>query len=206
MSTSHTATIVATVLAAVITAAVSLYIHFDSPEIDVRGTVTETVGADSEQEGSSTSPSMNIADVFIAPINTDMATNFFAEISNSGTETAKDFQLTINFGEATIEKCEVQPSSISRPTESKPLSVQSYNISTLGKDASIYISCAVDLPYFKKIWVGGGNIQYEKSLTYDAYKELKNGDDIGFYEGLLRAVILFFLAMAGFKIVGFLFD
>jgi hypothetical protein len=206
LSAGHTTTIVATVLATVITAGVSLYIHFDSPEIDVSGTVSEKARAGSDKEKNALSPSINIADIFVTPIDTKMATTFFAEISNSGSEAAKDIQVTLDFGESTIKECEVQPTSIASPVESEALSIQSYTISELGKDTSIYLNCAINLPYFKKIWVGGGNIQYEKSIDYDAYKELKNGESLSFYEGVLRAIVIFFLFMAGFKIIGALFD
>jgi hypothetical protein len=206
LSAGHTTAIVATVLAAFITAGVSLYIHFDSPEIDVSGTVSEKSKTDSDEKKSTASPTINIADIFITPIDTKMATTFFAEISNSGNEAAKDIQVTLDFGESTIKECEVQPISIASPVESEALSIQSYTISELGKDTSIYLNCAINLPYFKKIWVGGGNIQLEKSIDYDAYKELKNGESLSFYEGVLRTIVIFFLSMTAFKIIGFLFD
>lgn len=202
----HTATIVATVLAAVITAGVSLYIHFDSPEIDVLGTVTEQSESGSGDGEDTKYPSINIADIFITPIDTKMDTTFFAEISNTGTEAAKDIMLTLDFGESTIQKCEVQPPTLASTIESEALSIQSYSIPTLSKDTSVYLNCAINLPYFKKVWIGGGNIKYEKSLTYDAYKDLKNGESISFLGGIGRGVILFFLIVIGLKIVGFLFD
>jgi len=202
----HKSTIIATIIAAVITAAVSLYIHFDSPKIDVFGTVPERTEANSDEKTATKSPAINIADIFITPIDTKMPTNFFVEISNSGNETARDIQLTINFGEATIKECEVQPALIASPIESKALSIQSYNITELVKGTSIYLSCSINIPYFKNIWVGGGNIKFEKSLSYDAYKALKNADSIGFYSGIWRVIVIFFLLMFGFKIVGFLFD
>ena len=205
MSIGHKSAIITTIIATVITVVVSLYIHFDSPEMDVIGTVSERAKADSNEKVETESPMINIVDIFITPIDTKIPTNFFAEISNSGNETARDIQLIIDFGEATIQECEVQPKSIASPVESEALSIQSYNINELGKDTSIYLNCNINLPYFKKIWVGGGNIKFEKSLSYDAYKELKNGEDIGFYGAMWRTFIAFLLIMFCLKIVGFLF-
>ena len=206
MSQGHTAAIVATIMAAIITAGVSLYIHFDSPEVDILGTVAEQAEPESTQETTAKSPTLNIADVFITPIDTKIPTSFFAEISNTGTDSAKGIQLAVDFGESTIQECELQPESIAKPVESKALSIQTYNIAELRKDSSVYVSCAINLPYFKKIQVGGGNVNFEKSLTYDAYKNSMNGESVGFYGGIWRAIVIFFLFMGAFKIIGFLFD
>ncbi|WP_299269126.1 hypothetical protein [uncultured Psychrosphaera sp.] len=96
MTKGHSATIIATIVAAVITAAASLYIHFDSPEIDILGTVAEKT--DYEEEGNPKNPTLNIVDVFVTPIDTKIPTSFFAEISNTGSVSAKDIYLALDFG------------------------------------------------------------------------------------------------------------
>lgn len=205
MSPGHKATIITTIIGVAITAVVSLYIHFDSPEIDVLGTVSERGEVDSNDEAPTKSPTINIADIFITPIDTKMPTNFFVEISNTGTETAKDIQLTVDFGESTIELCELQPASIASTGEREALSIQSFKISELREDASFYVSCAINLPYFNKIWVGGGNIRLDKSLDYDSYKDLKLGKSIGFYEIIWRVILIFIIFILALKTIGFLF-
>ncbi|HHF3271725.1 TPA: hypothetical protein ACVOZG_004604 [Vibrio diabolicus] len=196
----------ATIIAAVITAGASLYIHYDTPEVDVLGTVAEETKTDDTNTEKKASASISIADIFITPVDMKMATTFFAEISNIGLEPAKEVQLTMDFGESTVDECEIQPSSIKHSLNSESLALKSYTISEIGKGASIYVNCSLNLPYFKKIMIGNGNLSIEKSITYEAYKELKNGEELGFFGSIWRVVVIFFLVVFGLKIIGILFD
>jgi hypothetical protein len=199
--------IIVTVLVGLLGAAVALYTHFDTPETDILGTTMEkAVGDDPSERDSSKSPSINISEVFITPIDTNMPSNFYAQVSNTGTGSAEDFEVFVDFGESTIEACEWSPKSIARTTESDELSVQILKISSLKKDTSLHLTCSINLPYFKRISVGGGNIKIEKSLGYEAYKEMKAGEGIPYFTMLWRTFFTFFCALLFFKLVGWLFD
>jgi hypothetical protein len=203
--TGHKASIIATVVVGILSAAVALYIHFDSPELDISGTIIEKLAEDPSNKKSAKTPTINISEVFITPIDTKMSSTFYAEVSNTGMASAEEFEVLVDFGESAIETCEWSPKSIAKTKESEALSLQILQVSSLKKDTSLYVTCSMNLPYFKKLWIGGGNIGFEKFIDYDAYKEMRLGEGISFYTGLWRALLIGFFALIFFKLVGFLF-
>lgn len=197
--TGHKATIIATVLVGVLGAAATLYTHFAGNDNDVKGTV-------SIDKDVKPAPSISLRDVFVTPVDTKIASTFFAEIHNKGTANAESFTVTLDFGEASSEACELVPGSFGKFNEPEGGSIQTLSIKNLLTEQSIYVVCNLNSPFFKKLHVGGGNIEHEKSLTYEAYKEIGNGENIGFYTALWRAIVVFFVFIIGFKIIGYLFD
>lgn len=199
----HRATIIATVLVGVLGAAATLYTHFSGNDNDVKGTVSGASSSDNEVKST---PSISLTDVFVTPIDTKIASTFYTEINNKGTANAENFTVTLDFGEASTEECELVPSSSGTFNEPEKGSIQTITIKSLLKKQSIYVVCSLNAPFFKKVHVGGGNIEHEKSLTYESYKALDSGESIGFYAGLWRAIVIFFAIAIGLKIIGFLFD
>ncbi|WP_105255181.1 hypothetical protein [Pseudoalteromonas sp. T1lg75] len=199
----HKASIIATVAMGLIGVIVALYIHYDTPELDISGTVTEK---QVEENGQKLSPTINIKELFITPVDTKIPSTFFAEITNTGSTAAQNFEILIDFGESTVEKCEFTPNSVVKVKDTEELSARILQISNLNEDTSLYLVCSTNLPYFKKLWVGGGNIGFEKSIDYDAYKEMRAGEKVSFYTGLWRFILVGFCALFFFKLVGILFD
>jgi len=200
--TGQKGVIIATIIAAVITAGVSLFIYFDKKKEGLKVVETKNVQKQTKGEDGKPlpSPSLNFAEVFVTPIDTNIPSSFYAEISNSGTESAKDFFVKIDFGESTPEKCEWVPPEIARLSSGTNSSIQSWNVSELMKNQSIYIVCSTNSPFFKSITVGGGNVEYDKQLTYTSYKEQREGESTSFYErlfkfilGALAGIFLFYL-------------
>ena len=135
-----------------------------------------------------------------------MPSTFYSEISNTGSAKAENFEVLIDFGESSVDKCEWTPSALVTVENAEELSVRLLQVSSLNKDTSLYVVCSINLPYFKKLWVGGGNISFEKSIDYDAYKEMRSGEEISFYTGFWRTILIGLCALFFFKIVGLLFD
>ena len=187
--TSNTGVVIATIFVGILSAAVALFIHFDGDEEGLATKQTKNEEISDEEKKNNSTPSVNFAKVFVTPVDTKIPSSFFAEITNTGTASAKDFKITINFGESQPEECEFIPDSIAKVETIKSSIIKTILISELPKKESFYVVCTTNSPLFKSISVGGGNIEYDKQLTYEAYKEQLNGESLSFYEGLLRTIL-----------------
>jgi hypothetical protein len=201
----HKASIIATVSMGLICVAAAFYIHFDTPELDVTGTIIADKVIENS-DGEKKQSSVNISELFITPVDTKMPTTFYTEISNTGLGKAENFEVLIDFGESTVGNCEWTPSLLATLKDTEELSVRLLQVSSLNKDTSLYVICSTNLPYFKKLSVGGGNVSIEKSINYDAYKEMRSGEKLSFYNALWRVILIVFCCLFFFKLVGVLFD
>lgn len=187
--TNNKGVIVATLFVGILSAIVTLFIHYDGSEEGLSTKDTKNEQVVEEEKKPIPRPSLNFAKVFVTPVDTTIPSSFYVEISNTGNASAKDFKLNINFGESKAEECEFLPSEIVKSPGSDGKVIKSITISELAKKQSFYAICATNSPIFKSISVGGGNVEYDKQLTYEDYKKQVNGESISFYEGLLRTIL-----------------
>lgn len=187
----HKGAIIATVIAGVLGAVATLYTHFASNEDDVAGTVSAASSKiDENDEEINLGPSIRLAEVFVTPIETKLPSTFYAEIVNAGSVVARNFNITVDFGEASPENCEWVPNSIAKSDESEIGAIQIISVSQLRREQSFYVVCHLNVPFFKKITVHGGNITSEKSLIYEQYKFQRLGGGISFYQALWRIILV----------------
>lgn len=128
------ATIFGAIVSALIIAAVTLFVHYDSTSNDSsekdtrvekarerKDVLKEEVGeaksnsSDESKENESdvqSNPSIRFAQVFVTPIDTNISSSFFVEISNRGSVPAENFKIDIDFGESKIDECELLPERI----------------------------------------------------------------------------------------------
>ena len=91
---------------------------------------------------------------------------FYAEIRNTGIEPASDFLVVVDFGRSKAENCLIRPKDIiTRPTEPETGSLR-FSVVELLENESIYLSCNLSLPSFDRILVAGGNIAFDRKLTF----------------------------------------
>ena len=189
--TSQKGVIISTIVAALITAGVSLYVYFDGKKDGFA--TSESVNQDKlnseEDEKVTPSPRISFTEVFVTPINTQVPSSFFAELTNSGNEAAIDFNVSVDFGEATPEKCELVSGNGVSESNSDPSVIKSWKVSELAVKQSLYVVCSLNAPFFKTISVNGGNLENDVQLTFSSYKKQKEEKPITFFEGLLRVVI-----------------
>ena len=184
--------IAATILAALITAGVALYINHDQKkEHGYKTTDAINTEAPKEKEDGKTPPKpiLNFAEIFVTPIDTEISSTIYAEILNSGSKSANDFYLCIDFGEARPEKCEIISGTGYEAQSNENLSIKRWKIHELPVHQSVYVVCNTNSPIFKKISVGGGNLENDKQLAFSSYIEQKKGASISFYEGLFRFIL-----------------
>ncbi|MDP2523828.1 hypothetical protein Q8W30_14730 [Neptunomonas phycophila] len=111
--TSQKGVIIATIIAALITAGVTLYVYFDGKDNGFSTTeiTNKKTPSGDEEEKNLPVPRLMFPEVFITPVNTKIPSSFFAEITNLGTKAATAFDVSVDFGEATPDKCELVSSS-----------------------------------------------------------------------------------------------
>ncbi len=96
--------VLATLLAAIIGGAITLYTHFDS-----KGLQVDEIPSSVEQKDRKETASLSIKDVQLTPVDFDIPSSFYIEIENGPHRVAKNIDVVIDFGEAKIEKCSVKP-------------------------------------------------------------------------------------------------
>ena len=180
-------------LAAVITAGAVIFVHFDSKESGFSAieTVNKIRAKKNDDEKASFPPKITFPEVFITPVDTSISSSFFAEISNSGSESANEFVISVDFGEATPEKCELVSALNTVADRGESNAIKHWEISKLEAKQSIYIVCNLNAPFFKTLSVGGGNLDHVARLTFLSYKEQQEEDPTTFLEGALKAFFLF---------------
>ena len=194
--TSNKSIIFATILGAIITAAVPLYIYLDNSSKDFPEesaaieSVKEKEGEKEKENETQPQPSINFEMVFVTPVDTKILSSFFIEMSNIGSASAKNFKINIDFGESKAEECEILPSGIIENGGDYESSIIDISIFELDKKQSLYVVCSVNSPLFKSITVNGGNIKYAKQFTFEDYKEMLDGKSVSFYESLLRGMLI----------------
>ncbi|MFK5894765.1 MAG: hypothetical protein QM504_16215 [Pseudomonadota bacterium] len=117
-----------TVAAAVLTAAVALYIHYDGKSEQKKAEELQRKADKSEKTAN-----LTISNVYLPPINTNIESAFFAEITNNSLNVADDVQVKINFGEATVSKCETLPIDAFQNQKEFTSSIVSFSIEKLQK-------------------------------------------------------------------------
>lgn len=166
----------ATIIAALIGAAATLYTHYDTKDLKVEQQANE------EQKDKKETAALTIKKVQLTPVDFDIPSSFYVEIENGGTLEANDLTVLIDFGESKIEKCSVKPNDQSNLQQNGDAYIYKLGIKELLKNESIYINCHTSLPVFKKILITGGNVGYDKELTYASYKsQLEQEPTSGWY-------------------------
>ncbi len=194
--TSSKGVIFATIFVGLLSAIVTLYIHFDGDQNQSALKVEEAKNEqyEKEEEKNERTPSLDFSKVFVTPIDTKLPSSFYLEVNNSGRATAMNFILTINFGESQAHECEYVPYNVSADNISSGTIIRT-TIKELPEKQSLYVICTTNSPIFKSISVGGGNIEVEKKLTYEKYKEQLH---LSFYESLWRNTLVIALALSVF--------
>lgn len=192
--TSQKGVIIATIIAALITAGVTLYVYFDGKEGGLLA--TETVNQENPNENNEKqnipTPRITFSEVFITPVDTNIPSSFYAEITNTGSNTANEFLVSVDFGEATPENCEVVSAGSVVIDSGGSSVIKRWEVSELAIKQSLYIVCNLNAPFFKALSVGGGNLGNDAQLTFSSYKEQREEESITFLEGMLRFLLIAF--------------
>ncbi len=185
--------VLATLIIGLIGAGITLYTHFDK---DV-GLRTEEIKRETKESKSEerTSITVSIAEVFVTPIDTKMPSSFYVELKNTSLECAKNINLTVDFGESKPIAYEWVPINNGKLISAEGESIQTIVISELKPNQSFYLTCNLSAPYFKSIIVDGGNLTINKKLTYQKYREQREGKGVSFYGVLWRALLIGLLVL-----------
>ena len=163
------------ILAALITGAVGLYIHYDG-NLEQKKTQESEERADQSKD----TANLTISNVYLPPVNTSIESVFFAEVKNNSLNTAKDLEVKLDFGEANISKCETLPNNEFKGNESFTSSIVSFSVEKLERKDSFYIYCFISHPVFKSLLITGSNLFSNELLSYENYHPIEANKESGF--------------------------
>ncbi len=179
------------IVAALITGAIGLYIHYDGKSEQKR--ILEMKQQTDESEDTAR---LTITDVYLPPINTSIDSVFFAEISNNSYNVAENITVKLDFGEATVSQCEILPDIEFNKDESLQRSIISFSVDRLEREDSFYIYCLISHPVFRTLLITGSNLFSNETLSFDNYKIAKSTEESGyvtFFKVIGSVVILIFV-------------
>lgn len=162
-------------LAALITAGVTLYTYYDGKSEEKKITELEEQ-ADREKE----TANLTIKNLYLPPINTKIDSVFFVEVSNNSLNPANDLKVKLDFGEAMVSQCEILPLNPFDENEKFDTGIVEFSLNTLEKKDSFYVYCLISHPTFKSILITGSNLFSNEYLNYENYRPNKNNKESGF--------------------------
>ncbi|WP_281649210.1 hypothetical protein [Parendozoicomonas sp. Alg238-R29] len=189
------------ILAAIITAGATLYIHYDKKELKKEEVEKAT------QEKSKNTTSVNVKEITLPRINTELDSSFFVEFKNESYNHAKDIQFSVNFGVSEIVGCETQPINHLNKNNEFKSSFVTFTLETLHKQDSIYLYCLLSSPNFEKITVSGGNLTRTTSYQFSEYNSKNiNGSSsyLTFFKVILSGIAVVFLIYLSIALLQYL--
>ncbi|MEL0083215.1 MAG: hypothetical protein VW985_09290 [Gammaproteobacteria bacterium] len=135
------------------------------------------------------SASVGIKEVFVTPVAFDKPSYFYLEIANTGLEKASNFLVSVDFGKAKNDGCSFKPSSIVKLDGVIDIGIFRFTVSELHEDERVYLSCNLSLPSFEQILISGGNLQFDRKLSFTDYSQPNKGSRSGW------EILLAFLAV-----------
>jgi len=183
--------LIGAIIAALITGAIALYIHFDTT------TEQEKIAAiEKKADKSKETANLTISNVFLLEINTKLESPFFVKISNNSLMDAKNLNIKVNFGEAEVFKCETQPINVFNKNQTFESSIISFHIQDLKRKDTMYIYCLTSLPTFDSILITGSNLFQNEKYTYKQYKiqnTKSNSGFVTFFKVIASIIVVIFL-------------
>lgn len=202
---------IVTLLGALITAGVMLYIHYDTQpqslisrilqgDEDKNKSVTEEEKRNSETE---TTTMIHIEKILIPPINFKLPSSFYLELRNENLHAAKNFIVTIDFGEGELKDFEYSPMISKTVSEiDRVKNIVKLRVANLEPNESLHLYGFLTLPFFREILISSGNLRSAKKYTYKNFRNDFEGYDSrslsGFETFLMVLLGLFILVMAIF--------
>jgi hypothetical protein len=165
----------ATLIAALIAAIVALYIHYDGKsEKKVQIALEKAVNE------SNKTANLKVSNIYVPPINTELDSVFFAEVSNRSLNNAKDLNFKINFGAASITSCETLPINVIKPNAKFETSFVHFSYQEIEKKEKIYIYCFLSSPTFESLFISGSNLFTNIDFNYKEHVSNKTDSTSSF--------------------------
>lgn len=199
--------LIATVIVGLLGSAITLGIFlYDSPDQEI-GTQTDQTNASSESSITA-SPTISIFSIHISEVAMDIPAAFELgiQVGSRSSVAAHDIDVILDFGRAEIEVCDYTPELAVTNIVAEDKSHRRLEIEELQQEEKLHIRCLISSPVFDQVIISGGNIQQATSLDFEQYQASLIPEPVGFWSGVGRFFVIFFIAMFCFKTIGFLFN
>ncbi|HDY8048866.1 TPA: hypothetical protein RQK85_004549 [Vibrio vulnificus] len=148
------------ILAALITGAIALYIHYDA-KTSKQEEAQKASAVDKEKE----TARLEIKELYIPPVNTRLDSVFYAEIANESKLDAEGVKISINFGSASVTACETLPMNVFGDSPQFETSVVVFTYNKIKKKEKLYVYCHLSNPSINSLLITGDNLRL--SVEYD---------------------------------------
>lgn len=163
-----------TVIAALITGAIGVYIHLDG-----KTEATKISASKQQADKSKDTANLTISNVYVPPINTSLDSSFFVQIQNNSLNVAKDVVVKINFGKSSVSSCETIPKNLISE-EQRTSSIISFSAGDIQIKDSLYVYCLLSHPVFDSILLTGPNLFSNELYEFSQYMPVTKGNNSGF--------------------------
>lgn len=151
-----------TILAALITGAIALYIHYDGKS-EKQNENQEILSADQKKE----TANLKVKEVYIPPVNTRLDSGFYAEIANESLLDAEQIEVSINFGSASVIACETLPVNVFADATTFETSFVVFSYNKVKRKEKLHLYCHLSNPSFDSLLITGQNlfssVEYNRS-------------------------------------------
>lgn len=180
------------VLAALITGAIALYIHYDGKS-EKQKEVQEAIAADQAKE----TANLKVKEIYLPPINTRLDSAFFAEITNESRMDAENIEVSLNFGSASVTSCETLPVNAFTDRNTFDTSLVEFSYEKVKRKERLYVYCHLSNPAFESILITGdnlfSNVEYDRGDLVDSMTE-SNSSYMTFFKVIGSIVAVIFIA------------
>ncbi|WP_229617486.1 hypothetical protein [Vibrio parahaemolyticus] len=149
-----------TILAALITGAIALYIHYDGKS-EKQKEAQEVLSADQKKE----TANLKVKEIYIPPVNTRLDSGFYAEIANESLLDAEQIEVSINFGSASVIACETLPVNVFADATTFETSFVVFSYDKVKRKEKLHVYCLLSNPSFDSLLITGKNLF--SSVEYD---------------------------------------
>ena len=194
---------IATIVAGILTCAVTVAIYFFGDRNQEIG--TETVGTSASSETSLPSVSIDLIHLSEVAMNVPAVFEIGIKVDGNTTLAARNIDVSLDFGRAEVQDCGYSPMEAVSKFVHDDKSYRRLEVAELRQEEILYIRCLISTPMFKQIVVEGENISRGRSITFEEYRDRLLSGPIGFWTILGRIFVAFIVIMLSIKIMGLLF-
>ncbi|MCG6227138.1 hypothetical protein [Vibrio furnissii] len=180
------------IVAALISGAIALYIHYDDKS-EKQKEINEAVAADELTK----TANLRIQNVYLPPVNTHLDSSFYAEIANESQLDAENIKVSINFGDASVTSCETLPHNAFVDKTKFDTSFVTFSYDKIRKKEKLHVYCLLSNPTFESLLITGNNlysnVKFDRSDLNNISKE-SGSSFVTFFKVIGSGIAVIFLA------------
>ena len=163
------------IVAALITGAITLYIHYDGKS-EKQKEAQKVLSIDQTKK----TAKLKVKEVYLPPVNTRLDSVFYSEIANESLFDAEKVEFSINFGSASVTSCETLPVNVFENNVKFDTSFVVFSYDKIKQKEKLYVYCHLSNPSFDSLLITGENLFSNVEYNKDDLNQLIVEDNSGY--------------------------